>query len=146
MKIRNVKSFKVFDLVHWKGKGVHTLVSLDLDGNRYYSILLDGIRQVSSGENVTVVFRDDKENTVLAWTDQKSQAVLHVGGSNSLAACFVFLFIALLLVKFTGILRMAAPIPRGAFVIILLSTFVLLMGTYMRRRKLESAMRAHADV
>lgn len=73
MKIRNIKSFKVFDLVHWKSNGVHTLVSLDLDGRRYYSIVLDGIRDVPSSEDVTVAFQDDEENSVLAWTDQKSR-------------------------------------------------------------------------
>lgn len=92
MKIRNIKSFKAFDLVHWKSKGVHTLVSLDLDGRRYYSIVLDGIRDVSSSEDVTVAFEDDEENAVLAWKDQKSREFFHVGGSSSLFACFCVFF------------------------------------------------------
>jgi hypothetical protein len=146
MKIRNIKSFKVFDLMHWKSEGVHTLVSLDLDGRRFYSIVLDGIRDVPSSEDVTVAFQDDEENSVLAWTDQKSREFFHVGGSSSLVACFfVFICIALLLAKFTGILERATPFSGVGFVAVLLSTCILVAGMYMRRRQLESAMRSNVE-
>ena len=146
MKIRNVHSFEVFDVVHWNSRGGRTTVSLDLDGRRYYSIELDGVRNVSSSENVTVAFRDDEEFAVLAWTDQTSQEVFHVGGSGSLVACVVFSVIALLLAKFTGILTMEAPIPAVAFVTIIVVTYILAARIYVRRSKIESAMRANAAV
>lgn len=146
MKIRHVKSLEVFDLVHWNSREAHTIVSLDLDGRPYYSIMLDGIRNVSSSEDVTVVFRDDEEHSVLAWTDLRSQEIFHVGGSGPIITCFVFFLIALLLAQFTGILRMVAPIPGLAFAAILLSTCVLFARMYIRRNRLESAMRTYAKV
>lgn len=145
MKIRNVKSFEVFDLVHWNSRGAHTLVSLDLDGKTYYSNMLDGIRDVSSGEDVTVVFRDDEENSVLAWTDQRSHEMYHVSGSGSLVTCFFVFWMTLLLAELAGVLRMVAPIPAVAFAAILLSTCVLFARMYARRNRLEAAMRAYAE-
>lgn len=108
--------------------------------------MLNGIRDVSSSEDVTVAFQDDEENAVLAWTDQKSREFFHVGGSSSLFACFfVFFCIASLLAKFIGILGMATPFPGVGFVAALLSTCILVAGIYMRRRQLESAMRSNVE-
>lgn len=84
MKFRPINKLRVFDVAHVEdgGRKLSTLLSLEIDGVRVYSLSLAPIVTPSSGESTIGMFKSDDPQSIYAWLDPVSRECFIVSGSN----------------------------------------------------------------
>jgi hypothetical protein len=84
MKCIPIRQLRVFDVAHVEdgGRKLSTLLSLEIDGVRVYSLSLAPIVTPSSGDSTIGMFKSDDPQSIYAWLDPVSKECFIVSGSS----------------------------------------------------------------
>jgi hypothetical protein len=84
MQCLPINKLRVFDVAHVEDRGrkLNTLLSLEIDGVRVYSLSLARVATPSSGENTVGMFRSDDPHSIYAWLDPVSKDCFIVSASS----------------------------------------------------------------
>jgi hypothetical protein len=84
MQCLPINKLRVFDVAHVEDRGrkLNTLLSLEIDGVRVYSLSLARVATPSSGENTVGMFRSDDPHSIYAWLDPVSKECFIVSASS----------------------------------------------------------------
>jgi hypothetical protein len=79
-----IHKLRVFDVAHVEDRGrkLNTLLSLEIDGVRVYSLFLARVVTPSSGDKTVGMFKSDDPRSIYAWLDPVSQECFIVSESS----------------------------------------------------------------
>jgi hypothetical protein len=71
----SVKNLRIFDVAHYEDRGRKkgTLLSMDIDGVKVYSIPLTRVVNPASCENAVAMFKTEDRQSLCAWLDPASK-------------------------------------------------------------------------
>lgn len=95
MYIDVIHHLRVFDVAHYEDRGRKsgTLLSMEFDGVKIYSISLPRVLTPSSGKNTVGLFRSNDKHSLYAWIDPVSEEC-HIISETTPAGMFYLAYLA----------------------------------------------------
>ena len=142
MTIVHTNRIEIIECVHVRGRGSSTLVSIDADGKRHFTISLGGIRNLTSGGPTVINYLGSETKVVHAWLDPVTGEYFVANAHAPTAAFWVAIMSALIAVAIVISLGFSSTLIGLIMLVLAVGSGAALVRQAIWNRRLESRLRA----